>query len=58
MYYFFSLLFKTPDESNLEKEGLILAQSLRMQSLMAGKAWHQEHEEAGHNVLTVRRDDR
>lgn len=45
--YFFVLaaVIKYPDRSNLRKEeGLVLAHSLRIQSIMVGKTQQQEHE--------------
>lgn len=41
---------KIPDQSNLEKEGFILAHSLRMQSIMVGKTWIWELEKTGHTA--------
>lgn len=38
-------------------EGLILAHVLRVQSIMAGKAWRQEREVSGHRASAVRETD-
>lgn len=54
----FLLFFdKIPDKRDIRKEGLILAHSSRVQSVMAERLWCQEPEAAGHIVPTVRQQE-
>lgn len=46
--YFSLCSDKISKKSKVRKEGLVLSHGLRMQSIMAGKAWCQEREAAGH----------
>lgn len=41
--------------SYLWKEGFNLADSLRVQSILVGRAWQKEQKEAGHMAFTVRK---
>lgn len=47
-------IFTAYDESNLRKEGSILAPGL-IQAIMVGKGWHWEWQEDGYIVSTVRK---
>lgn len=46
--YFSLCSDKISKKSKVRKEGLVLSHGSRMQSIMAGKAWCQEREAAGH----------
>lgn len=46
---------KVPDKSILKQEEYILAHRLRMQSVVLGKWWKQEHEVTGLTASTVRK---
>lgn len=56
--YLFLCCDKILDESNLRKERFILAHSLRMQSITAGKAWWPEDETEGYFVPTANSTER
>lgn len=46
---------RTPGRSNLKKKGLILAHSLRVQSIMVGNSQRHDFDAAGHIPSTVRK---
>lgn len=53
---FFSYYWdRIPDKSDLMREGYISAHNLRVWSIMARKAWWQEHEAIGHIEFVVRK---
>lgn len=56
VYFIFKTSFwPTFPISDVRKGGFLLSHSLRVQSVMAGKAWQKEHEAAGHVVFTGRK---
>lgn len=46
---------KIADKSNLKTGGFTLSQSLKVPSAIAGEAWQEEQEVAGHMAVTVRK---
>lgn len=46
--YCSSSLWQISDKSSLRKERFVLTYSLRVWSIMVGKAWHQQHEASVH----------